>query len=102
MATDFSVMKNRSNITDMLIRRQFTNEQIVHICIRLLTYMECRTPHPDRQEFWEYLEKIIKEKEQVQLSLQSPEEQIVTETGEIGIIKNRPFGLDKDEKVVLD
>ncbi len=75
MSIDYNVIKNRSDLTDRLISKSgFSNEQLVHIFLRHLTYMEMRTPHPDRQEFWEYLEKIISEKKQDQMSLQMTED----------------------------
>jgi hypothetical protein len=70
-------MKNRSDLTDKLIKSHFTNTEITHICIRLFAYMETTTTHPDRRTFWEYVEKIISEKECTQLSLQTPENQSV-------------------------
>jgi hypothetical protein len=69
-------MKNRSDITDKLIGR-FDNNVLTHMFIRLLAYMETTSQHPDRQTFWEYMEKIIQEKENQQLPLQMTENQVV-------------------------
>jgi hypothetical protein len=75
MPTDYSIMKNRSDITDRLMGRKYTNNELTHIFIRTLAYMEAT--HPDRQTFWDYLEKITQEKEAIQLSLQTTEKQTV-------------------------
>lgn len=70
--TDFSVYRNRANITDEFMHMD--NKELVSNFIRVLAFMETIAFHPDRQAFWEYLEKIVSQNRSAQMVL----DQLVT------------------------
>lgn len=71
-STDFSIYSNRCAVSQELMKQ--TTKELGFVLIRLCAYMEVGN-HPDRQTFWEYLEKIASEYRDGQLVL----DQVFTE-----------------------
>lgn len=80
---DFNEYRNRCAITEELMKNSTT--ELGLLCIKLLTYMEASMNHPDRQTFWEYMEKICIETRHSQMVLDQLDTMTQNETLAEGI-----------------